>query len=1684
MGFLSGVLSNIKEHLGQHKETLNETIDILNTNKHAGKNGFNAAIGRVVAGVRGYNEKVRESNQAVRNVIDTFTQQMKEIKASVSGISISNAVAGEINMAVSQVDAHMQTCLQQAQSYDDGMAAEKKNIDDLQTDLQTKINNASDAITYQYWRLGEVWKIEQLHIKHASELIETQLNAARNTINEMAVENIKAFVSVICEKISEIKQKLSDINGLLTHYVNELNEWITKADKVVIVALNKVEQVLCEATGQSKTQYVEKLKEAVLTLERKGVALYEAYEIAEKALPHLIKNVKTAVTGLDGVIVKGLQRLEGEIKEKLKEYIEWARVEFDEIKRNTLEQTSGGSDNSIQHNLGMLKIVVNGLIKKINGTGAGKEKGHPKHDGLEGIKERLKEYAQKLTTDAFAITVESWLNKILEKNDTVNMHIDWYIQSNNLSSAQRGNELEQKRKEVIADIIPKIVKLVKEGNIQKPAVSGNVASMLSEINRFHDEVAAAIEKGVSPDNANVIATEVEKKFLTSRASAVQSKDYLQSAIRTALAQLSLVVRKSADEIKAFTTENHSNGIVAYNLGKNVDDAISKANEIWTELTDDAKYGGKLRTALLTVKDKIKQLDKILTTEEVDNDIEVIMMDYLKADRQKLKTKMTDYNIYVESNGTLGKAIRQVHEKALDAFIVPVNVKQINISTIKSTAQLITTHITNFCDTIRNAADADHNSAKAKLLELRRMLAKGNTELPGGLEEFHSLMYELQTKHIRPRVDEAQEIVNDAGRYGNIIIEQLSEKITEQFDRAMSSITNHLKLRYAKFIASQLVEFADKVNKELEHLPAQIADDANKCYKGFMKELYDKAVLHLNAASQRTDVLLDFSSDVNIFFSALFATLDTNTQIMPEPVKITELLQSFGALFTGLSRFNRPFLSNLSSLSSLLATIRPASYADASNPLLECLRKGVQRMHGELEKAYVSVYDSETFYGELVKNLQHVSSTSDVNMKYDLTDEGTRLSKVFLTVLRTLDVSLHTLKSNCKSLPKKRINRDTDIGDLLAEQGYKVSDNGEQNGELQDRSDMTGEHILGRLIGRSGKVYSSHDDAREKGPLNTLSSYLKQYYDVCHQALRPKSRLPCNVHEMLVWFTGLPHHPVYEELLQNGLSAPFENPSKQRVVDDDGLELTLTDTRVESITAHPSNITYNSVNTALQHLCTKSYDLLTTVMGHGNAETVYAVDFHTNYFNLKYPTSGEECLQTILDILRRMLPPLRYLYYQCSLGTNHGGWAQCLYGRDIKTNKWPCKNHSTDEPKCQPNDKVTCRPNCQPTSPLMSYLGDCLTGHLPHKLTSIGCRSVCSTCPSVAKLGMPCVTPLGFRAFSGSTKTGRDIYEILKLLFGSGLVSSLLCLVPSPPSTLPEHFQFALALTHVLHNTKNATAQDVTTAFNTSINAVSIDLYKDSNKLTSALDAAYGSNQSSHDKSKHNPKSADMSSLSMDESCMLANEDNVNCGPYLQTLFCDSYHYLAKKHCNLYLSWAVYLPWSLYSYLKSLFDSHSSISCQDWGCSRCVDGISCRPGKHGDIYSCRCRSLVGCRGVLSTLYNYGFTFGDAEKLLSDDQRRYCRNLYAQLQNVLTSQHFTKLFEECDNFIWTIRQPFTYLVLALWSLSLFYLICVMVGRLDVLHIRSHLRIPSSHKITAQSLLAAAQVGRLAKISYLQP
>ncbi|CDR71866.1 hypothetical protein, conserved [Babesia bigemina] len=992
------------------------------------------------------------------------------------------------------------------------------------------------------------------------------------------------------------------------------------------------------------------------------------------------------------------------------------------------------------------------------------------------------------------------------------------------------------------------------------------------------------------------------------------------------------------------------------------------------------------------------------------------------------------------NGELPIKIKDIREQVADIALK-------SISDLNEQAgqqlELVTKTLDALCRDVKRAAE----DVQINLNVLK------STKIDVNLKRIHGLIDDLRTTQLGAVIGLTNNFLTQfADKAGEQIVKDLEQDANIEVTKGETDIIHELRKRYIAFIKLLLTEFSSKCKNDLYGLPDEITKDADKGAKGFMKQLATFSEMHL----QRADLtnLASFSRPATSFIGDLLEKVASSDDIGAKHNALSQIGKAVRTMLNKITKYNHKFLTHLSALSSLLATIRPASYADDSNPLLECLKKGVQRMCDELDKAYVSVYDSETFGAELVE-------------KNKVTPYGTQLSKVFLSILEIYNEDLRYLKNRTiHKWSTSRIYAGSSLGTFLQNSGYGVSNNEtEQNGHLDKNANGT--KIMSLLVGENyGHVY--HKNKNYKFQLENLYDCLTTYYRIRHISTAGSKKSPCNIYEMLCWLTSLQYSSVYLNFISDEFSDLFDKRENKIAGTNEVDGISFEDQTANKLAAYPQNITYTEVHNAIVHVTSLAPVLLTSIVGYGNEYTTYAVDFYCNTHNFAYPSSSVDCLNTLIEHLRRIVPVFQFLLTRCGFAAKYHGWSDCTYGRDVKSSTWPCNEHSKTEVECQS------------TSPLQSFLRDCLPGHLPHELTSTGCKSECKTCPKSLP-GAPCITPLGFRGFTGSKKTGKELCKVLTKFLGNGVASCLFGLIPKPPSTLSQHFAFTMSL---VRNWQSNGTHSLKTNIEAAVTEQSIRLFEQPSDLTAALRNAYGDVRSSHKRESHpEAKNADLCTLSTSTSCTYASSDKLHCGPYLSTLCLEEYRYFADKHCNLYLSWAVYLPWTFYGYLKALLQAFCSISCQDWGCSKCIHGVKCKKGQHG-VDNCQCRGLVECRGVQSTFYNYGFTFGNPETLLAKEGKKYCHHFHQQLKSVLESQYFAKLFEECDNFLWIIRQPFIWMNVALWSLSLFYLICVMVGRLDVLHIRSHLRIPSSHSITAQSLLAAAQVGRLAKISYLQP
>ncbi|CDR71901.1 hypothetical protein, conserved [Babesia bigemina] len=949
-----------------------------------------------------------------------------------------------------------------------------------------------------------------------------------------------------------------------------------------------------------------------------------------------------------------------------------------------------------------------------------------------------------------------------------------------------------------------------------------------------------------------------------------------------------------------------------------------------------------------------------------------------------------------------------------------------------------------------------------------------------LKDLHDQLHTLQSKTLDKIIKATETFINtDTKVLQERCIDELYEYLDRQVGDVKQQLSTHARRQYVSSIDALLKAFAKKTESELKPLLIDVNSDLNIGLKGFMKKFDEKFVGGIKALGaidatsftvQGLRKIHPMSQAADKFNTCLKASLEylekqkdlTSDYKIITPAK--EALRKVLAKLVQSQHFDHEFCNNLDALTDELDKLAPGKFGQPTTVLSQAFKEGFADLASVLGKAYVNMYDGAS------DGFLWTNAAKD----HKLTDDAVKCAKVCWSVLPILHSGLTHLRDQCsKNYPASQIHLTSGPGVLLTHMGYDVAKGRtSQDGQLRNMETMMGEKIarlLAKNISGNDNEHLNERITKNIGTFNLfnvlecLYTHLNDYYSVRHLVLNPRPRMPCNIYEMLCWMSGLPCNNVFDEMLHEAVSELFVDPEKQ-VTDGELSAAVISD---EPIAAYPHDINYNPLLTALTDICSQSHDILTTILGTGDSYTIYAVDYSTNSLGLRYPSTGEDCLQMLLDILRRLFPVLRFMYAQCGLSAAYRGWYDCQYGKNVKYSNWNCREHSAKQ-----------QLDCYPTSPLMSYLRDCLPGLLPHRLTNIGCKSVCANCPKKLP-GQPCLTPLGFRSFSGSTRTGKELCNVLAKFFDNSYITSLFSLTPKPPSTLSEHFEFALSLAQCIStptSNHNNGVTELREAFEENITSNSIALYKVPSKLTDALLKSYCNREIAHSAKHSDAKNTDLSSLARENSC---SDLYSQCAPYLCSTSSDAYTYLAKKHADLYLSWAVYLPWTFYSYLKGLLDAFQQIDCGGSGCTKC----SCKPGKHGVEYSCKCNALISCRGVMTTFYQYGFTFGNA-KTLYGTNRKFCLSFHTQLSNLLKSQYFTKLFEECDNFIWTIREPFTYLVLALWSASFLYLICVMVGRLDVLHIRSHLRIPSSHRITAQSLLAAAQVGRLAKISYLQP
>ncbi|GBE63186.1 hypothetical protein, conserved [Babesia ovata] len=1492
--------------------------------------------------------------------------------------------------------------------------------------------------------------------------LERQLTSWRDTVDGIstAVENIETqYINLLdkslCDKImhdfvrvkSVVEHMRSvSVNDDLAERARAVDHHLAKQKENIVESMNdeskKVQKSLTDGfndvaknidlLNKIKKDQFRRIKEALEDAQRLVDTFDGTYKMG---VLDKFKDIRTAVDTL----YYNLQHKQID----LGSLVEQAQGGLETLKA----KVKGSQKDSINTNWDSLGVKIKELVDvKLIGD-ADQGKGH-----LGGIVKGVKDYVN-VYKDFENNFVNSWLNVIVAE-EPIKGNLDYYVTQchSYFDTRFNGDRVEDKIKILVPLIATQIHKRVKASFLP----TGIVDRDLAQIKSYLD----AVSEAVNPSNLSGIVEAVEGVIIPPQQtdaykhSNMMYRNYLKKSLETMLPALYSTAKHVGEQINSFIQKSKIDNLLG--------EAIASVKEIGQEFENDkGEYGQHITKAIQDVSTPIATLDTVLhksaaqtgslrhKLDNATNGLQSVLDELEKLKKEKEQEgnieerKQQAGNKMTQLKEEIQNRIQAIMKAVLDAEVF-----------IQNAINTVTDAVTKWYDTVqkavttlqRNLLQQVHTSFNKVTTAIKTLFADQHKSDLNALKE----LVDAQKKIIEGIIEEDKKTAvkglmnklrdGDVSDSSNLLTQLMKAVGTDnsgtikKFSKLSEAFKNYLRSLFLY------------IHKDVGRL---FKSATTNVYSPKVQELYErveKLLVHLNNNSVPNRV---YNFDYN--FSQLFDQLQS-------------LLENFHA---------------------------SSSFSDVSLPLLEILKQGMTSFTGELGQAYINEYAGTERLGKLV--------TIEKD-KEQLTNEGRNCAKVCLTLLSTLSTSLGKLRVRCKNnwqyftihegtavivdKNKKEWQTENPLGHFFQKCGYEVSDAaGKQNGHLRNKDDCKGQKVYDLLVTESDyeHVYHKHEDSEY--PLQKLYHCLQDYYAVGHIATSFATKSPCSVYEMLLWCAGLTYNSVHSALLET-ISEKLETPSNPLGADADGL--VAFDMKDTFLNTYPHKVTYANFENLLDHICSKSASILTTVLGFGDEHTMYACDFYDNSMKFYYPKSGAECLDTLLDILRRMFPPLRFLFFQCRVGESDYGWGDCHYGKNTTPAKWQCTNHSTSESNCQPNCQANSKPNCQPTSPLMSYLNDCLPGHLPHHLSSIGCKSVCSNCPK-GQPGMPCLTPLGFRGFSGTTRKGEDLSNVLRNLFGDTYLASLFCLAPKAPSTLPEHFGFALSLVSKWNESGSHLIEN---AFKKAIDDRSISLYENAATLTTALSNAYGSSQSSHSSDKHPTKNDEIKYGDLSSLCMATACSGQLCAPYVYTLCSDYYSYLGKSHSKLYLSWAVYSPWSLWSYLESLYNAIKDIFCQDWGCRGCLRAETCRRGEHGltdektKKANCHCESMVQCRGMMPTLYKYGFTFGAPAALNAKDGKKTCSNFCTQLHNVLHSTYFDKLFTECDEFLKQIRFPFMSLLLALWSLSLLHLLHIAVVRLDVLRIRSHLRSPSSHRIAAQSLLAAARVRALASVKYFSP
>ncbi|GBE58629.1 Spectrin repeat superfamily Extracellular matrix-binding protein, putative [Babesia ovata] len=1056
--------------------------------------------------------------------------------------------------------------------------------------------------------------------------------------------------------------------------------------------------------------------------------------------------------------------------------------------------------------------------------------------------------------------------------------------------------------------------------------------------------------------------------------------------------------------------------------------------------------------------------------------------------------------------TIGKT---ENGKPIAGSIQELHSKISELHTTEFTEQLSSTSSNSITSTIQNAIKGVVNVVTG-LETMPEDVETKKAEVDELMGKLRHQLYTLQgnLNVINEKIDEADRALMDAINTVDTVVREEYVQIKQSVDQLRSQLLSAIKYALDKITIDVRILFTEQKRADLTALQKLVEKQSKKVNKIITDDLANgiKCLLwnmnthhtqlpqipiqiELNKAAEYLQWYLDPivkyvdcqhrpNQKTDRGASKKPKSPDDDPQVS-SVYEFYAIISSFLRLLLGSNNFNHKAIEKIYEADVAIRRFTPSKFSStSSNTLLDIVKSGFRAFVEQLKKVYVSSYSGVT---------------DTFNWNGDKNSE--KCAKVCLTVLETLFYDFNSLSKLFPSKGPDNINSSNNIGGYFSDRGYRVATKaGVQDGELDNSTKTNGTQINKLRESQIKGLKSGSKKLHEF--INEICRDLVSYYRVCQYYIPSKPRAPSTVNEMLHWLAGLYYTPMYDKLASK-FARYFNVPQENGTTVIKPIEAAVPARRSGRMLR---DLTIKEMSNLFNNITIRPYHILVTIQGHGHADGRYACDFLTNPDDLFYPSDTDQCLDMLVDKCLRLHEQIFFLFKLCYNGPDSSGWRDCWYGQGVGGSAWNCNTMQCPNQNGNQKQNQMCNQKCDQSvkcglkSPLQSFLEDGLPGFLPHKFTKPGCKLECTV--SNHK-GLPCKTPMGFKdlcQIASRTGTGQSIKDVLDPFCGSRECSlSLICsyfvyLLRRPPQTLGDMFAFYYnILDHWCD--EGGQAKHRREAFDDAIKRA--NFWDPSTELE--ITKIFSSKVHSRNKNSH--LEGELFTLL---SCDPKDAPSLPCGQYLQSMSDDTRLLYSKEYADNYLSWIVYITETFYDLLKKLYDDCCK-KCNTQGtrchAMSCVEGCkvnsyyktqqhTSQPQQHN--HQNECHSIVKCTNMHPTLYTYGFTFGSPYNLSGDnglDNKRSCQDFCQALEKVCHGRSVLAdlVINKIPAFLWEIRYKFVYTLVSLWSLSLLYLLHIAVVRLDVLRIRSHLKSLSSHRIAAQSLLAAARVKALGNIKY---